>query len=315
MVSREIAPELCAIYQQSYETGQVLLDWKQANVTAIFKKGDKTNSDNYRSMSLKFILCKNMEHVIFSQTMGQLVNHDTRLHFQHGFRLNHSCETQLLNTVEDLSHRLDKQKTTESLVLDFSKGFNTVPPQTWGHSVKTLTELLCHRQKRVVLYGATSTDSYILSGVLKCPPPPHRSWTSVRVLTLCPDRGLILNLNHYGITLKTNQWIETWLFHRQERVVLYGATSTDSHILSKVPQGTVLGPLMFLLYVNNIGDKISPQATINLFADDALLYRSCSMTLTPLYSGQNMAYSLQCQEMSPAEDIKTADTSSDAILK
>jgi hypothetical protein len=38
------------------------------------------------------------------------------------------------------------------------------------------------------------------------------------------------------------------------------------------PQGTVLGPLMFLLYVNDIADKISPQTRIKLFADDCLLY-------------------------------------------
>ena len=62
--------------------------------------------------------------------------------------------------------------------------------------------------------------------------------------------------------------------HRQQRVVLDGASSTDSQVLSGVQQGTVLGPLLFLLYVNDIGDKISPQTTIKLFADDALLYRT-----------------------------------------
>ena len=83
MVSREIAPELCAIYQQSYETGQVLLDPHQANITTIFQKGDKTKPANYRPVSLTCILYKTMEHVIFSQTMGYLVNHDTLFH---GFR-------------------------------------------------------------------------------------------------------------------------------------------------------------------------------------------------------------------------------------
>ena len=215
MVSKEIAPVLCAIYQQSYNTGQVPLDWQQANVTAVFKKGDKTNPANYRPVSLTCILCKTMEHVIFSQTMGHLDKYDTLVHFQHGFRPNHSCETQLLNTVEDLSHRLDKRKTIDLLILDFSKAFDTVP-----------------------------------------------------------HRRLLLKLNHYGITGKTNKWIEAWLCHRQQRVVLDGAASTDSHVLSGVPQGTVLGPLMFLLYVNDIGDKISSQTTIKLFADDALLYRT-----------------------------------------
>ena len=43
-------------------------------------------------------------------------------------------------------------------------------------------------------------------------------------------------------------------------------------MLSDVPQGPVLGPLKFLLYVNDIGDKTSPQTSIKLFADDCLLY-------------------------------------------
>ena len=86
IVSKEIAPVLCAIYQQSYNTGQVPLDWQQANVTAVFKKGDKTNPANYRPVFLTCILCKTMEHVIFSQTMGHLDKYDTLVHFQHGFR-------------------------------------------------------------------------------------------------------------------------------------------------------------------------------------------------------------------------------------
>ena len=138
-----------------------------------------------RPVSMTCILCRTMQHVIFSQTIGHLNTYDTLVHFQHGFRPNHSCETQLLSTVEDLSHRLDKR----NLVLDFSKAFGTVP-----------------------------------------------------------HRRLLLKLNHYGITEKTNQWIEAWLCHRQQIVVLDGSTSTDSHVLSGVPQGTVLGPLMFLMF-------------------------------------------------------------------
>ena len=58
------------------------------------------------------------------------------------------------------------------------------------------------------------------------------------------------------------------------RVVLDGVASTDSPVLSGVPQGTVMDPLMLLLYVNNRGAKISPHTTIKLFADDVLLYRT-----------------------------------------
>ena len=57
LASKELAPVLSLIYQQSYDTVQVPLDWQQANVTAVFKKGDKTNPANYRSVSLTCIVC------------------------------------------------------------------------------------------------------------------------------------------------------------------------------------------------------------------------------------------------------------------
>ena len=215
LASMEIAPILCIIFQQSYNTGQVPLDWQQANVTAVFKKGDKTNPANYRPVSLTCIICKTMEHVIYSQIMNHLDGHHILVEFQHGFRSNHSCETQLLNTVEGLSCQLDRRQTTDLLILDFSKAFDTV----------------AHRR-------------------------------------------LLHKIHHYGITGKTNMWIKSWLCNRQQRVVLDGSASADSPVLSGVPQGTVLGPLMFLLYVNDIGAKVSPQTSIKLFADDCLLYRT-----------------------------------------
>jgi hypothetical protein len=61
---------------------------------------------------------------------------------------------------------------------------------------------------------------------------------------------------------------------RKQKVLLDGYSSEESSVMSGVPQGTVLGPLMFLLYVNDIADKISPQTRIKLFADDCLLYRT-----------------------------------------
>ena len=89
-----------------------------------------------------------------------------------------------------------------------------------------------------------------------------------------PHRRLLHKIQHYGVTGRTNRWICSWLCHRQQRVVHDGSASSHSPVLSGVPQGTVLGPLMFLLYVNDIGDKVSQQTTIKLFADDCLLYRT-----------------------------------------
>ena len=83
---------------------------------------------------------------------------------------------------------------------------------------------------------------------------------------------LLRKLAFYGIDNKTNEWIRIWLTTRNQRVVVDGEASTTVHVDSGVPQGTVLGPLMFLLFINDIGDNIT--STIKLFADDCLLFRT-----------------------------------------
>ena len=70
-----------------------------------------------------------------------------------------------------------------------------------------------------------------------------------------------------GNLLKT---LNDFLSNRKQRVVLNGVESTWEHIYSGVPQGSVLGPLLFLIYINDLTDNIS--CNIKLFADDASLF-------------------------------------------
>ena len=86
-----------------------------------------------------------------------------------------------------------------------------------------------------------------------------------------PHQRLLVKLDHYGIRGKTKEWISLFLLERSQRVVLNGAQSRFLPVLLGVPQGTVLGPLLFLLYINDITDGISSK--ICLFADDCILYR------------------------------------------
>ena len=78
-------------------------------------------------------------------------------------------------------------------------------------------------------------------------------------------------LRHYNITGKLHNWLTTWLTKRTQQVMIDGQTSTPSKVKSGVPQGTVLGPIMFLLFINDIGQNITSK--IQLFADDCILYR------------------------------------------
>ena len=66
---------------------------------------------------------------------------------------------------------------------------------------------------------------------------------------------LISKLQNYGIQGKTNKWINKWVKFRNQKVVLDGEMSDPVPVTSGVPQGTVLGPLMFLLYINDINQN------------------------------------------------------------
>jgi len=69
-------------------------------------------------------------------------------------------------------------------------------------------------------------------------------------------------------------WFRDWLCGRTQEVVLDGMSSETCDVSSGVPQGTVLGPLCFLIYINDIGSELSPETSLKLFADDSLLIRT-----------------------------------------
>ncbi|KAK2568354.1 RNA-directed DNA polymerase from mobile element jockey [Acropora cervicornis] len=85
-----------------------------------------------------------------------------------------------------------------------------------------------------------------------------------------PHARLLKKLEHYGINELVLGWIRSWLLNRSQRVIIDGASSNEVSVRSGVPQGTVLGPLMFLIYINDIGEHIT--SNLRLFADDSLLY-------------------------------------------
>ena len=85
-----------------------------------------------------------------------------------------------------------------------------------------------------------------------------------------PHQRLLSKLKSHGITGQCAKWIENWLTNRKQRVVLNGKQSQWSCVTSGVPQGSVLGPLLFLIYVNDMDDGLS--CNISKFADDTKIY-------------------------------------------
>ena len=143
--------------------------------------------------------------------MKHLEQHHILTDHQHGFRAKRSTETQLIQTIHDISKSLDKKKSVDMAILDFTKAFDKVP-----------------------------------------------------------HKRLIHKLKHYGITGPISSWINSFLTGRTQQVVINGSKSTSTQVISGVPQGTVLGPLLFLLYINDLPDNLS--STVRLFADDCVLY-------------------------------------------
>jgi len=87
-----------------------------------------------------------------------------------------------------------------------------------------------------------------------------------------PHSQLCEKLAFYGIRGPLLTWIRNFLSNRTQCVVLNGQSSQSSNVLSGVPQGTVLGPLLFLCYINDLPNDVTSR--VKLYADDVLLYSS-----------------------------------------
>ena len=88
-----------------------------------------------------------------------------------------------------------------------------------------------------------------------------------------PHKRLAIKLKFYGITGPILDWITAFLSNRTQRVLLDGSSSNPVPVTSGVPQGTVLGPLLFILYINDLPD-ITVESKVRLFADDSLIYKA-----------------------------------------
>ena len=86
-----------------------------------------------------------------------------------------------------------------------------------------------------------------------------------------PHKRLLSKLDAYGIGGPIKEWIKNFLAKRKQRVVVNGELSSWTEVVSGIPQGSVLGPILFVLFINDLPDVIT--STAKIFADDTKLFR------------------------------------------
>ena len=214
-LAHELAPVFGSLFRQSVGTGCLPASWLKAWITPVYKKGTRCEAENYRPVSLTCVMCKLLEHIMCTHMRAHFDKHGILTPLNHGFRKEHSCESQLLITAHDFLKRLDLKEEVDVLVLDFSKAFDTVP-----------------------------------------------------------HKRLLQKLEFYGIQGDILLWIRSFPTSRTQSVVVDGCRSREGAVLSGVPQGTVLGPLLFLCHINDLPSVVDPASAVRLLADDCLLYRS-----------------------------------------
>ena len=146
------------------------------------------------------VLSNILEHIICHHMLNHLDEHQGLISLNHGFRSGYSCEAQLVVTTHDLLNFFDQNKRVDTVILDFSKAFDTVPYRKLQHK-----------------------------------------------------------LDAYGIRGPILQWISYFLTQRKVCVGVEGEKARPVDVGSGVPQGTVLGPLLFLCQINDQPECVQSQ--------------------------------------------------------
>lgn len=149
-----------------------------------------------------------------------------------------------------VKEQLDKYLEEHEILLNEQSGFRK------KHSCETALNILLYKWKRAI------DDKKVILAVFLDLKRAFETIDRAKLLMLLKRIGLS------GIVLK---WFESYLTSRQQMTIYNGAVSNPVSVELGVPQGSVLGPLLFILYMNDIKETLTV-AEVNLFADDTVLF-------------------------------------------
>ena len=179
---------------------------KYSEIKPIFKKGDKTQFENYRPISLLPVFSKIFEKVLYKRLYNHLSINNTLVTEQFGFRCNTSTDMAIYTLINSILSSLNTKSLVGGLFCDLRKAFD------------------------------------------------------------CVDHNILLSkMKFYG---STGKLMESYLRQRYQGLVLNNTLSTWKEVQYGVPQGSILGPLLFLIYINDLSKCVIDKSIPILFADD-----------------------------------------------
>ena len=170
-----IKTPLTILFNATIAEGAIPELWKQGNISAIHKKGDKRAAANYRPVSLTSVICKLMESVLRDSIISHMKSHNLFSKYQYGFVSGRSTTLQLLQVIEEWTEWIDGGGSVDVCYLDFMKAFDTVPHRrlaakvhsygTRGQMLEWIQSFLRDRKQRVQINGTASSWCGVESGI------------------------------------------------------------------------------------------------------------------------------------------------------